>query len=499
MRFCKPSILSIPALIAWAIGCIILIPPLLGRGGFIDGLLYASISRNLSQLPWHSTELIFSDTFYREFAEHPPLMLWMGSWWFRWLGDHAWTEKSLALLMGLFTLIAFYYIWKMHITGQLNRYGWGWWMLLWSLVPGPLWGLGQFMLENLLTLLTFLAVWSAMGANRFLAGIGLGLFTGLAFITKGPPALFPLAAPMLLGICRLRPSSDMMRVTAWSSFVLFAFAWVGWLWSPLRNAMLAYWRRQVHAVFSGQRPSYEVGSERTRIDLVWTFVQELSIPVLLLLVCYLIFRWLKNRNRLIWADESDDRHLRSYALFFMLVALSATAPLFVSPKLHPHYLIPSYPWWTLAMTCATLPILRALPFNTYRWGHLKQDFFLGAAVSVCVLGCLGYAWSKRDQPVRDLPLQSDLKQLVLTLKQMEANGPCRGVALSHELHGQYAIWLYMQRYYRLSLFPDYTTQHCLILKEKGSPALEGFNRLPIDLRHFDAYSSPSVRPENNRQ
>jgi 4-amino-4-deoxy-L-arabinose transferase-like glycosyltransferase len=498
MRFYKPSTLSIPALIAWAIGCIILIPPLLGRGGFIDGLLYASISRNLSQLPWQSTELIFSDTFYREFAEHPPLMLWMGSWWFRWLGDHAWTEKILALLMGVFTLIAFYYIWKMHISGQLNRYGWGWWMLLWSLVPGPLWGLGQFMLENLLTLLTFLAVWSAMGANRFLAGIGLGLFTGLAFITKGPPALFPLAAPMLLGICRLRPSSDMMRVTAWSSVVLFALAWVGWLWSPLRDAMLAYWRRQVHAVFSGQRPSYEVGSERTRIDLVWTFIQELSLPVLLLLVCYLTSRWLKNRNRLKWVDESDDRHLRSYALFFMLVALSATAPLFVSPKLHPHYLIPSYPWWTLAMTCATLPVLRALPFYTYQWGHLKHDIILSAGVSVCVLGCFGYAWTKRDVPVRDFSLQSDLNHVVQMLKHKEENSDCRGIALSHDLHGHYAIWLYMQRYYSLSLSPNHTSQHCIILKGKDSLALEGFSRLPFDFSHFDAYSNPSTLPKNNR-
>gem|GEM_PF-6948755 len=47
--------------------------------------------------------------------------------------------------------------------------------------------------------------------------------------------------------------------------------------------------------------------------------------------------------------------LRKYVLFFKLMALSATVPLFVSLKLHPHYLIPSYPRWPLELTSQPCP------------------------------------------------------------------------------------------------------------------------------------------------
>jgi 4-amino-4-deoxy-L-arabinose transferase-like glycosyltransferase len=488
----NPKTISPSALLAFLVCCLTLIPPVMGRGGFIDGLLYASVCRNLSQEVWFATHLSFSDTFHSVFAEHPPLMFWMGSWWFRLMGDHAWTEKSFSLLIAAGTWTAFYYFWKRNVLGQMNQYGWGWWVLLWCLVPGPLWGLGQLMLENPLTLFSFLAVWSAMGSNSLRAGVGLGFLTGLAFITKGPPALFPMAAPCLLAVARLRPNSQMLRVTAWSSVVLVVFTWIGWSWKPLRVAMQGYWQKQVHAVFSGERPSYEVGSERTRIDMALTFVEEMLVPLALLFLCYGVYRWLKQRGGLKSDGGTHDPQLKKYALFFLLVALSASLPLFVSPKLHPHYLIPSYPWWTLTLTCAALPVLRQLPFYTWSLSQQRPFIMLNAAVIVCVLGCLGYAWTYREVPVRDFALQSDIQYVVNTLKNAEAKGDCRGIAIAPELHGHYAIWLYMQRYYRLSLFPSPNSQHCLVLKGKGSSGLEGFMRQSADLRHFDVYAVPSA-------
>jgi hypothetical protein len=133
-----------------------------------------------------------------------------------------------------------------------------------------------------------------------------------------------------------------------------------------------------------------------------------------------------------------------------------------------------------------------LPFYTWSLGQQRPFIMLNAAVIVCVLGCLGYAWTYREVPVRDFALQSDIQYVVNTLKNAEAKGDCRGIAIAPELHGHYAIWLYMQRYYRLSLFPSPNSQHCLVLKGKGSPGLEGFMRQSADLRHFDVYAVPSA-------
>lgn len=443
---------------------------------------------------WHVTRLSFSNTLYPDFAEHPPLMFWLGSWWFRLLGDHAWTEKCFSLVVAVAMFIAFYQFWKRYVHGDENRHGWGWWMLLWCLVPGPLWGLGQFMLENPLTLFCFLAVGSAMGKNCFTGGIGLGLFTWLALITKGPPALFPLATPLLLWMCRLRRSKEVAHLSAIAGFVFVFLCLSAWLWPALRDAMHRYWQNQVQAVFTGERPSYEAGLERTRLDMISTFFQEMLLPLAVLLVCLLLYRWMKSRAEEGDADACDDGHLRKSALFFLLVALSASAPLFISPKLHPHYLIPSYPWWTLALTCAALPVLRQLPFHTAFLANLRQRIILNVGVLSCVLGCLAYAWTKRDLPVRDLSLQADIAILVQTLNGLESKGDCSGVAIAQEIHNQHSIWLYMQRYYAISLCPVPSSRQCLVLVGKGSSAQPGYDPILTSLTSFDVYRiSPGSR------
>jgi len=489
----NPRTISIPGLLAWIICCITLVPPILGRGGFFDGLLYASISRNLSMQEWHSTQLTFSDTFYNEFSEHPPFMFWIGSWWFRLMGDHAWTEKSFALVIAVGLLLGFYHFWKKQIPGRAFSYGWGWWMLLWCLVSGPLWGLGQFILENPLTLFTFLAVWSAMNLNHLYAGFGLGLFTWLAFITKGPPALFPIAAPWLLWICRLRSTRETVRIAAWSSFVLGILSVFGWLWLPLRSAMLQYWRAQVQAVFNGDRPPNEYGSEHMRIDMAFTFIQQMLIPILLLLLCYLFYKFRTSLDSEKISEPFDNLDLKKRTLFFAFVAFSASAPLFISPKLLPHYLIPSYPWWTLAMTTAALPFLRQLPFHTYNERKLKHRIILNISAFVFVLICLVYALTKRNVPVRDFSLQHDIKQVVELLKRKEQKGKCSGIAISSELHGQHSTWAYFQRYYQISLFTNPMPEHCLILKGKESQGPEGFRLISNSTSNFDIYTAHTIQ------
>jgi len=507
----KSRIVSPPALLAGVLGCASLIPPLLGRGGFIDSLLYASIARNLSLADWGAVDLSFSDTLYHEFAEQPPLMFWLGSVWFRLLGDHAWTEKSFSLLIALLLVGCFHRFWRNLWAGTDNARGWGWWMLFMCLIPGPLWGFSQFMLENPLTLLTFLGVWSAMGKGNLTAGAGLGLCTFLAFLTKGPPALFPLAAPVLLALCHLRKPRPMLIVTALSLSVFALLSAAGWLWQPLRAAMQGYWERQVHATFAGTRSAYEPGVERTRLELLWTFAQEMLLPIVVLAIVYITHRVLLRRNA---PPESSTLHTagmstpgfvtpklnhveKKQALFFLLVAFSATAPLFVSPKLHPHYLIPSYPWWTLALTAVSLAFLRIQPLGS--WGPLsrRQGLYLNVGIVLFLLICVSLAWGNRNKPVRDVGLQRDLEEIVQVVRRSKPLCPCEGIGISRALHGQYSIWLYMQRYHKLSLYPNPTTRQCAVIVTKGSAPPLGFSSLPSIQSDFSVWIC-TARPQLNQ-
>ena len=56
-----------------ALFIIISAPLLLANGMFMDGTMYASISRNLAQGLGSFWKLYFSATLYPEFHEHPPL------------------------------------------------------------------------------------------------------------------------------------------------------------------------------------------------------------------------------------------------------------------------------------------------------------------------------------------------------------------------------------------------------------------------------------------
>ena len=81
------------------------LPRLVPQGLFGDGLLYASLARNLAEgkgsmwAPW------FSSGYWLDFAsgapyfENPPLMIWLEAVFFRILGDYWWVEKLYSLLL----------------------------------------------------------------------------------------------------------------------------------------------------------------------------------------------------------------------------------------------------------------------------------------------------------------------------------------------------------------------------------------------------------------
>ena len=53
-----------------------------------DGVLYATIARNMADGTCGPWEPMVSETFMRHFHEHPPLAFWLEAVFFRMLGDH---------------------------------------------------------------------------------------------------------------------------------------------------------------------------------------------------------------------------------------------------------------------------------------------------------------------------------------------------------------------------------------------------------------------------
>ena len=87
-------------------------PLLLSDGMFLDGIIYASVSKNLSQGIGTFWNPHFTDTRYAEFHEHPPLVFGLLSIFYRIFDDHVYVEKIYSLSTILIQAVLIHLIWK---------------------------------------------------------------------------------------------------------------------------------------------------------------------------------------------------------------------------------------------------------------------------------------------------------------------------------------------------------------------------------------------------
>lgn len=165
----------------------------LEQGMFVDGLTYASISRNLSiglGSFWHPN--YWNDSFYG----HPPLFFGLESLVFLALGDSIWIEKSVSLLLNVGIFISFFPLLKW-INPRLDR-----WLIatLWAILPLVCWSAGAHILDTPLTLSTLWAVGLAyhpVRKEKAWPGLASGLLIGISVGIKGPVGLFPFLVFLL--------------------------------------------------------------------------------------------------------------------------------------------------------------------------------------------------------------------------------------------------------------------------------------------------------------
>ena len=135
---------------------IIISPSLLSDGMFLDGLLYAVISKNLANGIGDFWHLHLTKTLSPIF-EHPPLAFGLQSLFFKILGDSIFVEKLYSFLTYVVTGIIIVKIWKKLIVNNSNQTAWLP-LLLWITIPLVFWAIPNNMLENTMMIFTSLSV-----------------------------------------------------------------------------------------------------------------------------------------------------------------------------------------------------------------------------------------------------------------------------------------------------------------------------------------------------
>lgn len=362
-----------------------IVPRLLQRGMFVDGVTYSSIARNLAEGRGRFWAPSYTATIYPEFYDHPPLGFWLQSLWFRLLGDHLFVERAYAATAAVVTALLIVRMWRrLHHRTAAGQHDWLP-IALWIAVPVVSWAVVGNLLETTVAMFTTAAVAAMVEVGETASAgrsAGWGTVSGLcivgAALTKGPVGLFPLAAPVVMFACAVgnRRSVSWFLASQWLTVAVCAAALLG---SPEpRRSLTLYVDQQVLAALSGRREM-----SASSLTIVKALVQSVCAPMLLVTgtIALAVKRW-----------TPPSRADRSLALAFIALGLAGTLPILASAKQAGHYLVPAVPFYAIGVAGL---IIGSLPDAAERLSAatprraielLSAAIFVSAAVAAFVPG-----------------------------------------------------------------------------------------------------------------
>jgi 4-amino-4-deoxy-L-arabinose transferase-like glycosyltransferase len=411
-------------------------PRMIQRGMFGDGVMHATIARNLSIGVGSFWSPTFTATAHRRYVEHPPLGFALQAVAFRLFGDHPAVERVYSLIAFAATALLMAALWR-----RLQPAAYDWLpLLLWLLPSIVTWAVVNNMLENTQVVFTTAAVlflvlgWRARLPSAAVGwSAGAGLLVVAATLTKGPVGLFPLAVPAALvllpaGVESVSTSSRLRRAATMAASMFGVVAGAALLLSfygPSRDALTAYLRQQVIASLQGER---EVNAD----PLATVRHLGLGIAARMAVVCGVL--WLFGRHGTLPQRGAP-------AVVFLGVALAASLPIAISPKLVGAYFLPSVPLFALGFASLTITPASTLMGHEPGW-HRRVP----AALAVLLLAATVVVPAVRGPlEKRDTDLLAELDAIGPAFPRDRTIGSCRESIVDWRLHG------YVNRLFRVSL------------------------------------------------
>jgi len=321
-------------------------PNWLSDGMFMDGVLYATISRNLAENLGSFWDLHLTDTLSPHFHGHPPFAFGLQSLFFRLLGDNLITERLYSFLTFLITAIIIRGIWKQLVGQQHSNMSWLP-ILLWVSVPVVTWAAPNNMLENTMMVFTSLSVYFAIKSeinNRFLHLFLAGFSLFLAFLTKGFVGLFPIS--ILFWILIFKKTNVLKffsGLTILFSAILIPIFFMYIFVPEGIDSLKAYINLQVLGSIENS----------VTVDNRWFILTKLLnelLPIgIIAVVIFISTRKIK-----------VERLPGKWVLIFLALGLSGVLPIMISLKQSGFYILGTFPIFSIAFGLLLAPRLNVL-------------------------------------------------------------------------------------------------------------------------------------------
>jgi 4-amino-4-deoxy-L-arabinose transferase-like glycosyltransferase len=363
--------------LAIGIYLIIVCQDLLANGMFLDGLIYSTVSKNLSLGIGTFWNPHFSATLLQSFHEHPPLAFGIQSIFFKIFGESRFVDRLYSLIAVFVTGMVLLKIWK--TLGYKN----GWLPLfIWLTTATVFWTSYNNLLENTLTVFTTLSVLFYLKYEEnnkiyllLLSGSGLAF----GFLTKGFVAFFPWTLPFMFWLFlrhktfgrMVIESAGLLLITLTPLFLLVLF------FKAARMSLLEYFN---HQVIESLKNSITVDS---RLDILKRMLNEIAPAAGLCVLFYILGRF--SKVRVFTGNENIKK-----ALVFIFLGLTGVLPVMISMKQSGFYILPTYPFFSIGAAILMYNYLddfigridfKSRGFLFFRWTGYGI-FFIGILLSL---------------------------------------------------------------------------------------------------------------------
>lgn len=382
----------------------LLLPFLVQDGMFLDGVTYSTLAKNMANGYGSFCDPHYTQTFGEHFQGHPPFSFIVESVFFKVLGNSIYTERFYCLFAALITAWGIALFWKL-LNKNTEAAGYAWLpVLLWITMPLNFWAYRSNLIEITLGMFTLFAAYfitRALLENKIIYLPLAALLILCAFLSKGPVGLFPLAVPGIFALTNkpfrfIRPVAYIILLAGFAGALFYAALVI---FPGLESNLNAYLELQLRPALNG------TGQLTTgnRFYILGSLAVDLLFCVLVLLIVGI--------KKLVTTKTLKFENGR-VALFFLLVALSASLPLMVSLKQRGFYALPAVPFYVLGIGVLVFPDLKTLlekcPPAFYLW--LRRCSF--AALAVVLVVC----FVRAGKPLRDKEKLEDAYALTRLLQ-----------------------------------------------------------------------------------
>lgn len=449
-----------------------LLSRLLPEGMFFDGITYAAISRNKAiglGTFWHP---IYSGSFY----EHPPLMFFIQSFFYKFLGDSYLVEKFYCFIICSLTVSLIVAFWRL-IFSKNDLFKDAYWLplIIWFIMPSVYWAQVINLLDNTMTIFTlsasYLKLWSLLNKKHtYLCSFLSSALIFLAFLTKGPTALAPLFITLIFYFTYKDISLKKAFILNVVDIIFFILL-IGLLlcYSPARHFISTYVHQQIINSLVGKREGTRslLGHFQLLLDI---FNQLLLALVLMGLLMF------KNRGNAI-------SYPRKAFAFCFIFALISSLPIMLSIKQTAFYMMPSFPFYALAASILLVPLVT----NRIENMSLSRKRFNITLILISFILVTGVAFSSRlvNTIGRDEYILGDFKIFDKQLKGMKQ------IYASQKIVTDWSMIAYLQRYYGIDFIQHPSDSVTLSRLQESGIALQV--QQPSDSISILAFKNPLGR------